>query len=95
MIVELPEPPEATVTLPGERFVLRWGDDVAGESVTLPANPFRLVRDIVDVAEPPRGIVNEDGLAEILKSPEVDDVTVSAIVVLWDKALLVPVIVME
>ena len=93
--VELADPPETGVTVPGERFALRCGEEVVAVSVTLPTNPLMLVNEIVDFTEPPGVRVKEDGLAKRLKSPLVEDFTVSETVVLCDRALLVAVIAME
>src|SRR2546425_8559227 len=68
--IEVPCPPDVKVTDEVLSDVL--GPDVGETTVErfmVPANPFRLVRDIVDPAEEPLETVIEDGLAVILKSP--------------------------
>lgn len=72
----VPEPPDTRVKLLGERFVLILPTEADADRDTLPANPFRLIRERVDVADPPRGALREEGFAEMLKSPIVAEVTV-------------------
>ena len=93
--VAVAEPPATIVTVLGERFVLRRPIDAVADRDMLPANPFRLVRVIVDGADPPRATVREEGLAEMLKSPVIEDVTVSDTCAVWDIDPLVPVTVIE
>ena len=67
--VDVPEPPEVRVTLAGLR---ETAEPDAGtttvESVTVPENPLRLPRLIVEVAEEPDWTVRADALVERLKS---------------------------
>src|SRR2546427_1416685 len=68
--IEVPCPPDVKVTDELLNDVL--GPDVGEttvESVMAPANPFRLVKDIVDPAEEPLEMVIDDGPAVIPKSP--------------------------
>jgi hypothetical protein len=74
--VAVPKPPDTRVKLLGERFVLSLPTEAVADSDTLPANPFKLVREIVDTADPPRETLRDEGFAEMLKSPVVEDVTV-------------------
>jgi hypothetical protein len=62
------DPPEARVTLAGLIDAVRLLDDDVAVSVTVPLNPPRLARFIVDVALDPGGNVTPLGLAEIPKS---------------------------
>src|SRR2546425_6270713 len=68
--VEVPCPPDVKVT--DEVLSDVFGPDVGETNVErfmVPANPFRLVRDIVDPAEEPLEMVIDDGLDVMLKSP--------------------------
>jgi hypothetical protein len=65
--VELPTPFELSVTVPGLRFVEGPGGEDAVR-VTVPENPFRLVRVMADVPEDPWAIVKEVGFADRVKS---------------------------
>jgi hypothetical protein len=67
--------------------------DPDADSVTVPAKLLRLARVIVELEEDPALMASEDGLAVMLKSPELTELTVTATVVLWDSEPLVPVIV--
>jgi hypothetical protein len=67
--VELPEPPEVRVTLVGLRFAVKPdAGTTAADRVTVPENPFRLARLIVEVEENPDWTIRLDELAEMLKS---------------------------
>src|SRR3989442_14133933 len=68
--IEVPCPPDVKVTDELLNDIL--GPDVGEttvESVIAPANPIRLVKDIVDPAEESLEIVIDDRLAVISKSP--------------------------
>src|SRR2546428_10067959 len=68
--IEAPCPPDVKVT--DELLSDVLGPDVGETTVErfmVPANPFRLVRDIVDPAEELLEMVIDDGLAVMLKSP--------------------------
>ena len=56
-------------------------DETTVESVMVPEKPFRLVRDIVDPAEEPLGMLSEVGLAVMLKSPGLVETTLTVTVV--------------
>jgi hypothetical protein len=66
--VELPTPFEASVTVPGLRFVDGPRGETDAERVTVPENPLRLVKVIIDVPEEPWTMVTEFGFADTLKS---------------------------
>ena len=66
--VELPTPFELSVTVPGLRFVEGPRGEDDAERVTVPENPFRLVRVMADVPEAPWAMVKEVGLADRVKS---------------------------
>jgi hypothetical protein len=66
--VELPTPFGLSVTVPGLRFVEGPGGENDAVRVTVPENPFRLVRVMVDVPEDPWAIVKEVGFADRVKS---------------------------
>jgi hypothetical protein len=66
--VELPTPFDASVTVPGLRFVEGPRGETDAERVTVPENPLRLVKVMVDVPEDPWAMVNEVGFADTLKS---------------------------
>ena len=78
----MPAPPEESVTveLLSDVFGPGVGETVA-ERVMVPENPFRLARDIVDPAEEPLEMVNEAGLAVMLKSPGFVETTLTVTVV--------------
>ena len=63
------------------------------DRVIVPVNPLRLVRVIVEVAVDPALTLSELGLADILRSPVLIELTVTVIVVWWDRDPLVPVVV--
>ena len=66
--VELAVPFEVSTTAPGLRLVEGPGGETDAERDTVPENPFRLLRLIVDVPEEPCAIVNEVGFADMPKS---------------------------
>ena len=68
MSVDVAEPPEARVTVLLLRDILGLEGEIDVERVTVPLNPFMLVRVIVDVVEEDCEMVREDGLAEMEKS---------------------------
>ncbi len=85
MTVDVAEPPEPTVTLDGLRDAVT-PDGVAKVRETVPLNPLRLVRVIMDCCENPLGTSIELGFAAIAKS---DTSTVK--VAEWTREPLVPV----
>jgi hypothetical protein len=66
--VELPAPFEASVTVPGLRFVDGPRGETDAERVTVPENPWRLATVMSEVPEDLWPIVNEVGFADTLKS---------------------------
>jgi hypothetical protein len=90
--VELPAPP-------GDRLIDVWLNNVLGpeedtetERLTVPLNPFILVKVRLNVPEELRGMVMDEGLPEIEKSgTTVTDVTATGIVVECEIEPLVPV----
>ena len=64
--METPIPPNGTSTESRLTDAERPGAD--GERLTVPTNPFRLLRVIVDVSEDPGVSVNVSGAASMLKS---------------------------
>ncbi len=90
MSIELPEPPAVRVTLVGLRVAAEpEAGTTAVDSVTVPENPLRLPRLIVDVAEKPDRTVRTAELDEMLKSGA--SVTVTRMVAVWTRDPLVPV----
>jgi hypothetical protein len=51
--VDVPEPPELRVTVEGLSEVVSPEGETAAESVTVPENPLKLARLIVDVPDDP------------------------------------------
>ena len=62
---EVPVPPEGTWTFPGEHDAVTVAGEADVESMTVPANPFWLVRLIVDIADESAGNATALGLAAI------------------------------
>ncbi len=57
MRVDDPDPPEVRVTFVGLSEATRPEGDADAETATVPANPYRLPRLILDVPDDPDGIV--------------------------------------
>ncbi len=93
--MDVPVPPADRATFAGVSERLRPAGDPDAESVTVPAKLLRLVRVIVDVEEERPIMLSEDGLAVMLKSPELTGVMVTVTVVWWLSEPLVPVIATE
>ena len=90
MRVDVPEPPEVRVTLAGLRNTLEPDPGTTTvESVTVPENPLRLPRLIVEVAEEPDWTVRADALVEMLKSGA--RVTLTRMMTVWTSDPLAPV----
>ncbi len=87
--VDVPDPPEISVMLPGLREAVGPDGETAADSETVPAKPLRLCSAIVDVAEEPAVKLSDVGLAAMVKSEEA--VTVIPTFTEWDKDPLVPV----
>ncbi len=85
--VDEAEPLDVSVMEFGDRFALTCCPDTVAESDTLPVKPLRLVKVMMDWAEPPPTRFREEGLVEMLKSPA--DVTVSETTLECDNAPLV------
>jgi hypothetical protein len=85
-------PPGGSGTLDGLRVETEFGAELA-VSVTVPLNPLRLVRVIVELTQEPCWMLKLAGLANIEKSGEADPVTVTVSVTEWDVPIeeLVPV----
>jgi hypothetical protein len=66
--VELPMPFEVSVRVPGLRFVEGPRGETDAVRVTVPENPLRPVKVMVDVPEDPWAIVKEVGFADRVKS---------------------------
>ena len=66
--VVVPVPPEESVTLDELRERVGPGGELVDERAMVPAKPPRLFKEMVDVAEESGEIVNDDGLAAMLKS---------------------------
>ena len=65
---EDPDPPEAKLTLIGLKLAERpWGE-AAAEKVTVPENPFKLARSILDESELPAWTRRALGVATMEKS---------------------------
>jgi hypothetical protein len=80
--VEVPWPLEVRVTDELLREVLGPAlDETVTERVIVPENPLRLVRVIVDAADVPFEKLSDDGLAAMLKSPELIVFIVTVMVV--------------
>ena len=73
------------------RDILRPGEELATERVTVPVNPLMLLRLTELVAVEPLVSLREEGLADIEKSPGCDDETANEIVVLCVSEPLMPV----
>jgi hypothetical protein len=86
--VELPEPPEVSVTLVALRDAVRPPEDGVVVSVTVPLNPPRLVRLMVELPLVPTIMLTVVGLALIPKSG-----TLMVTVTLWEREPVVAVIV--
>ena len=86
--VELPEPPELSAMLEGFRDAVRLPEDDVAVSVTVPLNPPRLVRLMVELPLEPRIMLTVVGLALIVKSG-----TLTVRVMLWEREPVVAVIV--
>ncbi len=88
--VDVPEPPEVRVTLAGLRDTVEPdAGTTTVESVTVPENPLRLPRLIVEVAEEPDWTVRADALVERLKSGA--SVTLTRMMTVWTSDPVVPV----
>ncbi len=66
--VDVPVPPEVSITLMGFNPAVREEDEGVALRVTVSANPLTLASIMVDVPEDPWAIVREEGLEEIVKS---------------------------
>ncbi len=66
--IDVADPPALSVIVLLPRDILGPEGEIDVERLTVPLNPFRLVRVIVDVAEEDCDIVRDDGLAEMEKS---------------------------
>jgi len=66
--VVVPVPPEESVILDELRDNVGPGGELLVERVMVPAKPPRLFNETAEVAEEPGEMVNDDGLAAILKS---------------------------
>ena len=86
--VELPEPPGVRLTRFWLNDILGPEDDTEADRLTVPLNPFTLVRTMLNVPVERCGRVIDEGLPEIEKSGVLPTVTWS--VVEWEMALLVP-----
>ena len=75
--VDVPVPPEASVTVAGLKVAVVPVGGVDLDNVTVPANPFVDVNVIVDVAELPWRTVTELGEALMVKSDGAGAVTVN------------------
>ncbi len=64
----MPAPPSVTLGLVGLTLAVGPIGLTDGERFTAPENPLRLVRVMVEVADPPGNIMDDAGLAEIPKS---------------------------
>ena len=91
--VDVPVPPEERETLDGLSERPSPLGELVADRATVPAKPLRLVRVIVEVEDDPAFIVSEEGLAVMLKSAELTELTVTDTVVWWDREPLFPVIV--
>ena len=65
---EVPVPPEGTGTFIGEHEAVTVAGEADVDSMTIPANPFWLLRLIVDIADESAGNATALGLAAIEKS---------------------------
>jgi hypothetical protein len=86
--VELPEAPGVRLTGFRLNDVLGPEDDTEADRLTVPLNPFTLVRTMLNVPVERCGMVIDEGLPEIEKSEVLPTVTWT--VVEWEMALLVP-----
>jgi hypothetical protein len=74
----VPVPPAERETLVGLSERLSPVGDPDADSVTDPAKLLRLVKEICEFEEDPAFMLSEDGLAVMLKSPELTELTVTA-----------------
>jgi hypothetical protein len=79
--VDVPVPPLVRMILEGLSDAVRPEGETLVESDTVPVNPLRLVRVMVEVAEEPAGIVIVVGLAEMLKLGGLDGRTLVNLIV--------------
>jgi len=87
--VDVPEPPGVSVTLAELRDTVEPdAGTTTVESVTVPENPLRLPKLIVDVAKEPDWTVRADVLVEMLKSGA--SVTLTRMMTVWTSEPLVP-----
>ena len=68
MRVELPDPPEVSVTIVGFTDALDPEGAITVERVTVPAKPLMLLSNIVEVPEEPARTVRDVGLRDTVKS---------------------------
>lgn len=95
VIVDVPVPPEGKVTFAGLKNTDGPKLETEAVKITLPVNPFRLLRLIVELLDDPRITVRLVGLAFRLKSGCGNGLTVTIILTARTNEVLVPVIVME
>lgn len=88
--IDVAAPPEESVTLAGLTVAVRFAGDTEVVSETMPANPFRLDREIVDALDDPAVNPSVDGLAEVVKSGAVGEVTVTISFTECEREPLVP-----
>ena len=74
-------PPGERVTLVELSETVSPAGELLPDRVTVPVNPLRLVRVIVELAVDPAFTLSEVGLADIPKSPVLVEPTVTVIVV--------------
>jgi len=86
--VELPEAPGVKLTRFWLSDILGPEGDTEADKLTVPLNPFTLVRTILNVPVERCGMVIDEGLPEMEKSGVLPTVTWT--VVEWEMALLVP-----
>ncbi len=86
--VELPEAPDVRLTEFWLNDILGPEDDTEADRLTVPLNPFTLVRTMLKVPVERWERVIDEGLPEIEKSGVLPTVTWT--VVEWEVALLVP-----
>ena len=80
MSVDVPDPPDVSVTLVGLSDAVRPEGDADEERATVPAKPYRLPRFILELAEDPDGKVTVVWLADKVKSGGGVTVTVTVVV---------------
>jgi len=95
VIVDVPVPPEGKVTFAGLKNTDGPTLETEAVKLTLPVNPFRLPRLIVELLEDPSVAVRLVGLAFRVKSGCGGGLAFTIILIERISELLVPVIVME